>query len=254
MATKRTAVVAASNPSPGTLPAPMTPMGLLELATRQGADIDKLKQLMDLQERWEGNEAKKAYVDAMARFKKDPPTIIKNKKASFGAGRTTYEYATLDNVCEKIIASLSAVGISHEWKLEQEGVDIKVTCVLTHARGHSERTWLRATPDMSGSKNNIQAIGSTVSYLERYTLLAATGLAVTGMDDDAIAAAAAQSPQREPDPAFLKTCEDAANKGSEALKQAWQAGTREQRVSCADVLDNLKKTAKHSDEAAAAIP
>jgi hypothetical protein len=43
---------------------------------------------------------------------------------------------------------------------------------------------LAAAPDASGSKNAIQAIGSTISYLERYTLLALTGLATHDMDDD----------------------------------------------------------------------
>jgi hypothetical protein len=50
--------------------------------------------------------------------------------------------------------------------------------------GHSEETTLKAIPDTSGSKNSIQAIGSTVTYLERYTLLAAMGMAAAGMDND----------------------------------------------------------------------
>ena len=49
--------------------------------------------------------------------------------------------------------------------------------------GHSESTTLEAAADQSGGKNAIQAIGSTVTYLERYTLLALTGLA-THEDDD----------------------------------------------------------------------
>ena len=43
---------------------------------------------------------------------------------------------------------------------------------------------LSASADNSGSKNSIQAIGSTVTYLQRYTLLAITGLATEDMDDD----------------------------------------------------------------------
>src|SRR5690606_35194749 len=59
-----------------------------------------------------------------------------------------------------------------------------VTCVITHELGHSERTTLSAAPDESGGKNSIQAVGSTVTYLQRYTLMAATGLAAKDMDDD----------------------------------------------------------------------
>ena len=61
---------------------------------------------------------------------------------------------------------------------------IRVTCVLSHILGHSERVTLQASPDQSGGKNNIQAVGSTVTYLERYTLLAVTGLATAEQDDD----------------------------------------------------------------------
>jgi enoyl-[acyl-carrier-protein] reductase (NADH) len=60
--------------------------------------------------------------------------------------------------------------------------------VITHEQGHSETTSLSAGADDSGKKNNIQAIASTVSYLERYTFLAATGLTAKDMDDDAVSA------------------------------------------------------------------
>lgn len=50
--------------------------------------------------------------------------------------------------------------------------------------GHSEETSLTASPDISGTKNAIQAIGSTISYLQRYTILALTGLATGDMDTD----------------------------------------------------------------------
>ena len=88
-----------------------------------------------------------------------------------------YSYATLDQVCDQVTEALSKHGISHRWKIEQENGLIRVTCILTHYKGHSEETTLAGSADTTGSKNAIQAVGSTVSYLERYTLLAATGLA-----------------------------------------------------------------------------
>jgi hypothetical protein len=61
-----------------------------------------------------------------------------------------------------------------------------VTCILTHEKGHSEETSLQGPPDTSGSKNSIQAVGSSVTYLCRYTLLAACGLAASE-DTDGVA-------------------------------------------------------------------
>jgi hypothetical protein len=58
--------------------------------------------------------------------------------------------------------------------------------VLAHCDGHAEETTLSGPPDASGSKNAIQAIGSTLSYLQRYSLVQMLGLAAA--DDDGKAA------------------------------------------------------------------
>jgi len=168
-------------------PVSTTPAQLLAIAVQQGADLQKLEKLMDLQARWEANEARKAWVAAMSAFKANPPEIVKDKHVKFTTqkGVTEYDHATIGHVVESIAQALGGHGLSHRWNIEQvEGGRIKVTCVLTHVMGHSESTSLMAGADDSGGKNNIQAIGSTVTYLQRYTLLAATGLAAQEADDD----------------------------------------------------------------------
>ena len=170
----------------------VTPLGILQIAVQQGANVDKLAKLLELHERWQANQARQAYNAAMAKFKQRPPKIIKNKHVKFDD--TEYDHPTLDHVTEAITETLSAVGISHKWKMCQSP-EISVTCVLTHEMGHSEETTLKASPDTSGSKNSIQAIGSTVTYLERYTLLAATGMAAAGTDNDGRLADEEQKPK-----------------------------------------------------------
>lgn len=162
-----------------------TPATLLEIAVSQNADIEKLEKLMDLHMKWEQNEARKAYHAAMAAFKADPPAIGKDKHVQYSTskGMTDYKHSSLANVTSTINKALSKHGLSASWKTAQSEL-ITVTCTITHILGHSESTSLSAAPDQSGGKNNIQAIGSTVSYLERYTILAITGLASSDMDDD----------------------------------------------------------------------
>lgn len=162
-------------------PATVTPMHMLQAAMDRGADLDKLQQLMDLQQRWEASEARKAFVAAMTVFKANPPDIIKTKLVSYG--NTSYKHATLADVCAAAIQGLAQVGISHRWDVDQSD-RITVTCVLTHELGHSERVSMTAPADTSGQKNPIQAIASAVSYLQRYTLLSITGLAARDQDDD----------------------------------------------------------------------
>lgn len=147
-----------------------------------GMDVGKLKELLELQERWDATQAKKAYTEAMAKFKANPPEIIKDKTVNFN--QTNYSHASLYNVTSCINKALSEHGLAASWVTSQDNGLIMVTCKITHIGGHSESTCLSAPPDASGSKNPIQAMGSTVTYLERYTLLALTGLATCDQDDD----------------------------------------------------------------------
>lgn len=173
--------------------APATPATLLELAVAKGAPLDQLERLMALKERWDENEARKAFVEAMAEFKREDLSIGKNKHVSYRnkAGTLTeYDHAELCDVTDVVVPALAKHGISHGWKVTQEnGGRITVTCKLTHRLGHFEEVSMSAGADDSGGKNSIQAIASTKTYLERYTLLAATGLSTGGdmggeSDDD----------------------------------------------------------------------
>lgn len=176
---------------PAPIPAPVDSGGLMAIINRAATDpqfdVAKLESLLAVKERWEANEARKAFVVALAAFKANPPSLSKNKHVKFetAKGVTEYDHATLDHVSSTIGAALAQHGLSHRWDVEQlDGGAVRVTCVLTHVLGHSERVPMQSGRDESGGKNNIQALGSTVTYLQRYTLLAATGMAVKGPDDD----------------------------------------------------------------------
>lgn len=215
-----------------------TPAELLSVAVSQGADLDKLEKLMELQERWEANEARKAYERAINAFKANPPTVLKTKRVSYSG--TSYSHATLANVVDAVSKGLSEHGLSHRWEVKQNGA-VTVDCILAHELGHSERVSMTAPPDDSGKKNTIQQIASTVTYLERYTLMAITGLAAMDMDDDAKRAA----PQPEMTEELLKIktdLESAADEGWEALKSAWNGTPEETRMKLpGGILDELKK-------------
>lgn len=160
---------------------PVTPMALIARAQESNASIEQMQQLFELQLRYEANEARKAYNDAMSNFREKCPTIERSRKVDHNKTK----FAGLAESIEAIRPLLSKFGLSHRWKTRQEGATITVECIVTHRMGHSESTSLSAAPDKSGGKNDIQAIGSTVSYLERYTLYAILGLSSREMDDDA---------------------------------------------------------------------
>ena len=200
-------------------------MALISRAAMDASfDVAKLQALMEMKERWDATEARKAYVAAMAEFKANAPEILKRKLVEFDTakGTTSYKHAELADVTSAVTQPLAQAGFTHAWATRQlDGGLIEVTCTLTHRLGHSESTTLKGSPDQSGGKNNIQAIASTVTYLERYTLLMATGLATRGMDDDGVAAGQPPMPAKDAD--WIAKCDEIAETNTKAQCEALKA-------------------------------
>jgi hypothetical protein len=164
------------------------PMMIIQSAIEKGASVETLEKLMALQERFEANEAKKEFALAMAAAKSEIRPIIKKQRVSFEtkAGETTsYQHESLDDISNVVDPILSRHGLSYRYRAAQSEGGIAVTCVIEHQRGHSEETTLSAFRDESGKKNAIQAVGSTATYLQRYTLKLALGLS-TAKDTDGV--------------------------------------------------------------------
>lgn len=162
-----------------------SPASMMMTAIAQGLDLSKVEKAMELQAVWEKRQAEKAYNKAIADFKANPPEIVKESQVNFDSakGKVNYKYASLANVIEKVTPELSKYGLTISWRTAQNG-KISVTCRISHEFGHYEETSLCADADSSGSKNAIQAIGSTITYMQRYTALALLGLACSDQDDD----------------------------------------------------------------------
>lgn len=170
----------------------ISPMQVLQQAVAAGANVDQLTQLLALQERWEANEAKKAFNVAFSAFKAEAITIVRNITVTDGPLKGK-RHADLFGVVSVITPALSKHGLSASWKLTKDEKDwMEVTCTIRHILGYSEPTSMGAAPDTGPGRNAIQARGSAKTYLERYTLLAAIGMAASGQDDDGRAAGGAE--------------------------------------------------------------
>lgn len=163
--------------------AALTPMEMLDRAIASGSGTEVIERLMTLQERWEANQARKAFNAAIAAAKAEIPAIVRNRQ-----GHNQKRYADFAKIAEVVEPILSRHNLGFRFRSEQ-GDRINVTCILFHKDGHSEETTLSGPPDKTGNKNDVQAIGSTLTYLQRYSLVQALGLAATD-DDDAKAAGA----------------------------------------------------------------
>lgn len=165
----------------------LTPMDMLNRAVQSGASMEMMEKLMDLQERWEKNQARKAFDAALSAAKAKIPVIKKNRKVGYTSKRTDdsvdFDHEDMGEIARTIDPILSEQGLSYRFRSSQENAQVKVTCVISHRDGHFEETTLCAGADTSGKKNAIQAIGSTLSYLQRYTIKMALGLAAAKDDD-----------------------------------------------------------------------
>lgn len=162
----------------------MHPGELIRMAMTMGRDLDTINQLMDLQERWRATEAKQSYSVAMAKFKENTIKVVRSAMVKQGPTSGT-KYARLSDFVNATAEPLANAGLSVSWKItkDEPGL-IEVACIVRHVDGHEEERRMSGPPDGSGAKNAIQARASTVSYLEKYTLKMALGLAEEDDDDD----------------------------------------------------------------------
>ena len=164
----------------------LTPMDMLERAVSSNAGVEVISKLMDLQDRWQASHARRSFDEAMAAAKAEIPVIMKNREVDFTSskGRTNYRHEDLAEIARTVDPILTKNGLSYRFRTtSQPNEPVSVTCVVSHRLGHSEENTLTAGRDESGNKNSIQAVGSTVTYLQRYTLKAALGLAASNDDD-----------------------------------------------------------------------
>lgn len=155
-----------------------TPNQLIALAVQTGAGIDTIERLMTLLREEREHIARMEFFDALAQFQSKAPEILKTD-----SGHNS-KYAKLGKIDVAIKALLTECGLTKQWKYRQGSGEITVACHVTHRGGHCEISEMSAPADTSGNKNAIQAMGSTVSYMERYTLKGALGLTTVDQDDD----------------------------------------------------------------------
>ena len=225
----------------GTIAA-QSPMGMMLAAMSQGASLEQVEKMMDLQDRWERKESEKAYNAAFAAFKAEAVRIIKGRKVTDGPLRGK-EYAELHDVVDAVTPALSRHGLSTAWKLTRDEKDwLEVTCTLKHIGGHSESVSMGGPPDAGGAKNALQARASTKSYLERYTLKAICGVAEGGDDSDG------NTPEPTVPLELLAAARDAAMGGWAALGKHIKTLTPADRALLEPASHELKKAAKAADE------
>lgn len=190
---------------------PVTGASLMEVIARAAADpnadAEKMERLLGLYERITAQQAKAAYTAALAQLQPRLPVIAERGKTD------KTKYATWEDINDAIRPHLHDCGFALSFRVGRADGQVTVTGILSHQEGHSEETTLELPVDTSGSKNAVQAVGSSVSYGKRYTaiaLLNITSRDPKDADDDGQAAGSRRRPSQAAQDAFaeINACDD----------------------------------------------
>lgn len=161
-------------------------------AADPNTDVDKLERLLGMYERITAQQAKASFSAALAEVQPKLPVIDRRGHIAVPskdgkAGHST-PYAKWEDINDAIRPALHEYGFGLSFRIGQaQDGKITVTGVLSHRDGHQEETTITLTHDSTGSKNAVQAVGSSVAYGKRYTamaLLNITSRAPADADDD----------------------------------------------------------------------
>ena len=172
---------------------------LIDKAIEKDIDVDKFAKLVDIVKMLENEKAKRDFYEALSNFQGEVPPIKKLSRADMGYGRPKYNYAEFGEIVTTIQEPLKKHGLSYHFEIGNESTIIKgekgedvivefvsVTCTVAHKSGYEKTTTMIVQKDAGAGKSNVQAVGSTITYLKRYTLLALLGIGTADPDDDAV--------------------------------------------------------------------
>jgi len=163
------------------LPENATVADLVTFAIARGQlSAEGAERLVELRTTWEKREAEKEFVAAKARL--EFPPIPRSKKSL-----NSY-YAPFESIQEIITPILKSEGFTLHFSSsppDAKGL-IAITGYLSHRKGHFQEAQIyQPIGAISKGMNSNQAMGSAISYGERYLAQMMLNLRFVGMDDDA---------------------------------------------------------------------
>jgi hypothetical protein len=160
------------------------------LAENPQVDVDKLKQIMEMQEHILDRNAEQAFNAAMVRAQDEMPTVPKDRKNTQTSSMYS-AYETILKYCKPIYTKYGFSIMFYEGDAKHDG-EIRIMADVMHEQGHTKTRYVDVPIDSSGikgtvNKTNTHAKGSSVSYGRSYLMRMIFNIP-TGDDDDGNAA------------------------------------------------------------------
>jgi hypothetical protein len=175
------------------------PKSLLAVIAQAAADprcdVQKMQALLDMSRQIEERDSQKAFTAAFIKLQNEIPAIRRDGKIEIRAKDSSGErsgkvqqatpYATFNAIMKAVAAPLKRHGFSLSFSTEPstDGARIIVRGILEHEMGHSRTTSFPLPAEASGSKNNVQGWGSSMSYGRRYCTIALLNIVSEAPED-----------------------------------------------------------------------
>lgn len=172
----------------GQVPMPTDAAAFINVIERASAnpefDANKLEKLLTMYERIMDRNSQRAFNIAFAEMQAKLPVITEYGKIEVN-GVVRSEYGRFEDINDVLKPILAEHGFGLMFKVKGAGDTVAVTPILIHKEGHREEGEpMELGADTSGSKNSVQAMGSSTSYAKRYALIPFLNITTRGEDDD----------------------------------------------------------------------
>lgn len=275
------------SPQPAALPAvnqqPTAPgrqLSVVEYAMQHGASAADVRALVELQIQMDNHklamlkqqderdrELRKvagelAFRAAFAAFRGENITVPRSKHVDRGRAGS-FMQAEYEAISRLLSPALSRHGFSfshdpvfgsREWPIADSPHNtigwVTVTCYLHHSGGHTDKVALEGPPDEQSANTPVQNMQSTASFLKRQSLLAITGTATGGEDDEgkmARSKGATGDADSTGDDALIEAGRAASLEGMKPLTAWWGALTAHQRGRLGKEFASMRKAAQQAE-------
>ncbi len=162
---------------------------IVQMASDPRVDVAKLDALLNMQARMEARQAEIEFNRALARL--PPMHVKKNGKIDLtrkdGSSSGSVAFARWEDIAQVIEPMLAAEGFRLMFDSQPRTADgggLIVTGTLLHRDGHSKTASMPLALDTGPGRNNLQAMGSTLSYGRRYCAEMLLNIVRENEDDD----------------------------------------------------------------------
>jgi hypothetical protein len=244
-----------------------SPADLLRIAMERGdkIPIEMMERMMTMQERFEEAQERERKRQAELEFRRDfaefkgeniaiPKTKKVQQRGREGKQGPSYDQTELHVVAGLLQPALSRHGFGYRFDVKftraaDGGIAwCIVTCKLEHRAGHVEVLTLEGPPDDSGAKNPLQEMQSSATFLMRHSLMAITGTAQAGMDNDGRGARGQESEAEAPSEELLQAGRDASMLGMKPLTAWWGALAAQEREALTHDFKQMREAARMADQ------